>query len=209
MSVNPPEIIQGGTNPPEVVSTEDFTEYLFTQKNKGFEADFTDDSAIVGSKPIKDADVTVSTKKGETVSLGIEGTRIVKSDFAVEGRGAMDLTVKTGLFKKNTVTGGKKADSVSFGNQVKLQKTTVDLGKGDDSITFGSQTTYKGKSTVDLGKGGADVIEFKAEPTGGKVVVENFDKNDTLTVGDKTYTYDQLTGEDAPSFEGIQIKFAD
>jgi len=206
MSVNAPEITNGGTNPPEVIATEDFTELLFTSTNKGFEAEFTDSTAIVASKPVKEADVTVSTKKGETVSVGIEATRVKKSDFTVDGKGSMDMTVKTGTFQKSTVTGGKKADSISFGNQATVKGATMDMGKGDDSVTFGAETKFKGKTSIDLGKKGADVVEFKAEPTSGKIVIDNFDKKDTLIIGGETFTFEDL--QDA-KFSNIKINFAD
>ena len=41
----------------------------------------------------------------------------------------MDLTVTTGQFKKNTVTGGKKADSISFGSGAKINKSTSIWGQ--------------------------------------------------------------------------------
>ena len=204
MSVN--GIINGGNRPPQVVETDEFTELLFTQTNKGFEGDFSDDTAIVGSKPIKEADVTISTKKGETVKLGVEGTRVKKSEFTTEGKGSLDMTVKTGTFQKNTITGGKKADSISFGNQVTVKGVTMDMGKGDDSVTFGAETKFKGKTSIDLGKKGADVVEFKAEPTSGKIVIDNFDKKDTLIIGGETFTFDDL--QDA-KFSNIKINFAD
>ena len=208
MSVNAPEITNGGSNPPEVIATEDFTELLFTSTSKGFEAEVTADSptAIVASKPVKEADVTLSAKKGETVAIGIEGTRVKKSDFTVDGKGSMDMTVKTGTFQKNTVTGGKKADSISFGNQVTVKGSEMDLGKGNDTVTFGAETKFKGKTTLDLGSKGKDVVEFKAEPTSGKVVIDNFDKRDELIIGGETFTKEDL--EDA-KFSNIKINFAD
>ena len=210
MSVTPPEIANGGSNPPEVIQTEDFTELLFTgSQSTGFEASVTSDTAVVASKPVKEANITVETAKGETVAIGVEGTKVAKSEFKVEGKGSLDLTVKTGSFQKNTVTGGKKSDSVSFGNQTKLKKVDADLGKGDDSVTFGKNTAFKGKSTFDLGEGGADTVKFKSKtgPESGKVVFENVDENDTFQFKKKSYTGAEIAESD--KFDNIKIEFAD
>ena len=210
MSVTPPEIAYGGTNPPEVIQTEDFTELLFTgSQSYGFEASVSSDTAIAASKPVKEASFTVETTDGETVAIGVQGTKVAKSEFKLEGNGSLDMTVRTGSFQKNTVTGGKNSDSVSFGNQTKLKKVDADLDKGDDSVTFGKNTAFKGKSTFDLGEGGADTVKFKGKtgPESGKVVFENVDENDTFEVNKKTYTGAEIAESD--QFDNIKIEFAD
>jgi len=187
------------------VSTEDFIELLFTSTSTGFEAEVTDSTAIVASKPVKAAEVTVKAEKGETVALGIQGTKVQKSDISVEGKGSMDLTVTTGQFKKNTVSGGKKADSVSFGSGAKINKSTFELGKGKDSITFGAQTKFQGKTTIDLGKGAKDSVEFKTAPTKGKVEFDNVDSRDEFTIAGETYNGTEV----AENFSNIKINFAE
>ena len=210
MSVTPPEITNGGSNPPEVIQTEDFTELLFTgSKSTGFEATVTSDTAIAASKPVKEADITINSSEGETVVLGIQATKVAKSEIKNEGNGSLDMKVRTGSFLKNTVTGGKNSDSVSFGTQTKLKKVDADLGEGDDSVTFGKNTEFKGKSTFDLGEGGADAVKFKSKtgPDSGKIVFKNVDENDTFQFKKKTFTGAEVAAKE--KFDNIKIEFAD
>jgi len=205
MSVNSPGIIDGGSNPPEVINTGDFTELLFTSVNSGFEAELNGPTGIVASKPIKNASVTINTERGESTSVGIQGTKVQKSEFIADGRGSLNMNVTTGQFKKNTVVGTNKADSVSFGSGAKINKSDIDLKKGKDTITFGAQTKFQGKTTVDLGKGSKDMVEFKAAPTKGKIVFDNVDKRDRFTIDGETYTGSEV----ADNFSNIKINFAD
>ena len=58
----------------------------------------------------------------------------------------------------------------------------------------------KGKTTVESGKG-KDVIEVNRQSGKCKLILEDFNKKDTLIVGDETFTIDNI--DDAPKF----IKF--
>ena len=87
----------------------------------------------------------------------------------------------------------------------------IEVGKGSDTVTFAGNAKNKfkgGESAIDLGKGGKDVVEFtkfKNIKNGG-VIIENFDKKDTLIVNKKSYDYDKLQDK---SFKGIEIEFTD
>ena len=207
MSVTPPEVINEGTNPPEVVQAEKFVELVFEKQNTGYEAELKADTAIAASKPVKEASFTAVTEEGESVVVAVQTKRVAKSDFSVEGEGSLDLNVNTGTFAKNTVTGGDQADSVKFGNQATVKGTSAELGDGDDTVTFKKKVTMKGRNTIDLGEGGADTVELKGgAPEKGKLIISNFDENDTLVLKKKTFTYEDLQ---ETKIDGIKIEFAD
>ena len=67
-----------------------------------------------------------------------------------------------------------------------------------ETITFNGR--MKGKTAVESGKG-KDVIEVNRQSGKGKLILEDFNKKDTLIVGDETFTIDNI--DDAPKF----IKF--
>ena len=69
------------------------------------------------------------------------------------------------------------------------------------TVTFAgnSKTKFKGGETfIDLGKGGKDVVEFTKFKNikNGTVIIENFDKKDTLIVNKKSFDYDKLQDTD-------------
>ena len=215
MSVKPPVIIEEGSNPPVVVTTEDFAEILFTgSTSKNFAAKIKDGpTGIIAAKPLVKADIQVATKKGETLTLGVEATKVEKSSFDATGKGKLNFQARTGTFIKTDISGTDKSDSIKFGSKTKLKGSmNIDTNKGSDTVTFAGNTKNKFKGAevvVELGKGGKDVVEFKSfknKIKNGSIVIEDFDKKDTLKVKGKSYNYDQLQDK---SFKGIEIDFAD
>ena len=104
MSVKPPVIIEEGSNPPEVITTEDFAELLFTGKSEGFEAKIKDGpTGIVASKPLVKADIQLATKKGKTLTFGVEATKVEKSSFDATGKGKINFQARTGTFAKTDI----------------------------------------------------------------------------------------------------------
>ena len=213
MSVQPPVIIEEGSNPPEIVTTDSFAELLFTgSASKGFEAKIVDGpTGIVAAKPLKNASIKAATEKGETLQVGIEATKVEKSTFKATGKGDLNFQARTGTFIDTKIKGTKGSDSIKFGSKTKLNGVDIVAGKGSDTVTFGGNTKSKfkgGDSTIDLGKGGKDVVEFtnfKAFKKGG-LTIENFDKKDKLIINDQKFGYNKLQKED---FKGIEIDFAD
>ena len=215
MSVNPPVIIEEGSNPPAIITTEDFAELLFTgKKSVGFEAKIKDGpTGIVAGKTIAKADIDAVTKKGKTLTIGVEATKVEKSSFEATGKGKLDFQAKTGTFVKTNISGTKQSDSIKFGGKTKLNGSmNIDTNKGSDTVTFAGNTKNKFKGVdlvVELGKGGKDVVEFKSfknKINKGNVLIEDFDKKDKLKINNKTFNYDQLQDK---SFKGIEIDFAD
>ena len=80
-------------------------------------------------------------------------------------------------------------------------------GKGNDNIVFGGDVSFKGKTKIDLGKGGKDSIVITADQIeGGKLKITSFTKKDTITVGDETFTYNDIkNGAEIPN---VKIKLA-
>ena len=215
MSVKPPVIINEGSNPPAVVTTEDFAELLFTgSKSVGFEAKIKDGpTGIVAAKPLQKADIEIATKKGKTLTLGVEATKVEKSSFDATGKGKLNFQARTGTFVKTDLSGTNKNDSIKFGSKTKLKGSmNIDTNKGADTVTFAgnSKSKFKGAEVVvELGKGGKDVVEFKSfknKINKGSITIEDFDKKDILKVNGKTYDYNKLQDK---SFKGIEIDFAD
>ncbi|QNI96546.1 hypothetical protein [Synechococcus sp. RS9902] len=100
MSVQPPVIIDEGSNPPEIVTTDSFAELLFTgSASKGFEAKIIDGpTGIIASKPLKNASIKAATEKGETLEIGIEATKVEKSTFKATGKGDLNFQARTGTY---------------------------------------------------------------------------------------------------------------
>ena len=212
MSVNPPVIIEEGSNPPAVITTEDFAELLFTGgKSVGFEAKIKDGPTEISAKTLVKADIQAVTKKGKSLTIDVEATKVEKSSFDATGKGKLDFQAKKGTFIKTDISGTNKNDSIKFGSKAKLKNVNIEAGKGSDTVTFAGNTKNKfkgGDSAIDLGKGGKDVVEFTKFKNikNGSITIENFDKKDTLIVNKKSYDYDKLQDK---NFKGIEIDFAD
>ena len=150
--------------------------------------------------------VLESTKKNtNTPKFVIANKNFSKSEINISGNGRGKVNINTGAFRNSTIRGGKKNESIRFGNETICNNNTINLGKGGDSITFRKGTTFKGKTTINLVPGGKDVVKFgknlKSQP--GSVLIKNFDKQDTLIVGKNTFKYNDIKkGAEIP---GIRI----
>ena len=135
---------EGSEDSVEIVELEVGTELAITAPVKEVEVSVAGDSVLVG-KPVIDSTVTVEAASNqETVELILKTNSFKKSDIVVE-KGAADINVTVGTFKKSTVATGKKSDSVTFGNQTTVNKATLELGKGSDTVTFQERHHVQGQ----------------------------------------------------------------
>lgn len=159
-------------------------------------------SAITKSEVSVKADQIVPTKV--SVDSNFKSTTITN-----DGRGSLEVSINKSSFKKSTIDAGnkKRDDLITFKGGATVTKSNVALGKGNDTITFSKATKFKGKTTVDLGKGGKDSIVLKSKSLKkGKLVITNFTKKDTITVGKETFTFkDFKNGAEIP---GIKVNLA-
>ena len=135
--------------------------------------------------------------KGKTANITLSVTKAAGLEITSTGKGATEFTAKEGKLLKPSITTakGKAEDSISFGTDSTLKAADISTGKGPDTITFSG--TLKGKTTVTSGKG-KDVIEVTEKKGKGKLVLSDFNKKDTLVVGDETFTTKNL--EEAPKW---------
>ena len=194
---------EGAEDKIEIVELENGTELAIEAQIKEVEVSVAGDSKLVG-KPVIDSTVTVEAASNkETVELVLKTNSFKKSDIVVE-KGAADINVNVGTFKKSTVATGKKSDSVTFGNQTTVKKATVELGKGSDTVTFKSGTKFKGKTTIDLGKGGADSVIIEGDAK--KLTVDNFSRKDSISVAGEMFNYKDIKlGAEVP---GVKVNLA-
>ena len=194
---------EGAEDKIEIVELKTGTELAIEAPVKEVEVSVAGDSVLVG-KPVIDSTVTVEAASNkETVELVLKTDSFKKSDIVFE-KGAADINVKVGTFKKSTVATGKKSDSVTFGNQTTVKRATVELGKGSDTVTFKSGTKFKGKSTIDLGKGGKDSVIIEGDAK--KLTVDNFDRKDSISVAGETFDYKDIkNGAEVP---GVKVNLA-
>ena len=187
----------------EVVELESGTEVAIEAPVKEVTVSVSGDSVLAG-KPVSDSTVTVeASSNNETVTLDLDINSFKKSDVVVE-KGAAEINVNVGTFKKSTVATGKKSDSVTFGNQTTVKQATVELGKGSDTVTFKSGTKFKGKTTIDLGKGGADSVIIEGDAK--KLTVDNFNRKDSISVAGETFDYKDIkNGAEVP---GVKVNLA-
>ena len=175
------------------------TEIAVNSAIKGLELGLSGekDVAIAGAR-LKDAKISNEAPKGETVNVTLAVTKAAKLEFVTTGKGATELSVPEGKFLNSSITTakGKAEDSVSFGASSTVKGAFISLGKGSDTLTFSGR--MKGKTTVESGKG-RDLIEVNSKDRGkGKLVLSDFNKKDTLVVGDETFTTKNL--DEAPNW---------
>ena len=152
----------------EIVELDIGTELAIESPIEEIEISVSGNSVLVG-EPISGSTVTVDASSNkETVTLDLNNSGFEKSDVVVQ-KGAAEINVNVGTFKKSTVATGKKSDSVTFGNQTTVDKSTMELGKGSDAVTFGDQTTVD-TTTMVMGTGSDSVI-FGNESTVNKATV--------------------------------------
>lgn len=104
---------------------------------------------------------------------------------------------------------GGGSDSVSFFNRSNTRNSTFTTGDGADSVTFAKGSKSR-KVTVDLGQGdnAADRVQIVNKSSAKKLKITNFGQDDSLIVGKRTYTYDQLQARDGRVSNNIQVDFS-
>merc|ERR1712216_515211 len=153
---------------------------------------------------ISKSEVSVNGVKNETTKVSVD-SNFKQTTISNDGRGALEVSIKQSEFKNSTIDAGnkKRDDLITFKGDSKVVKSNVALGKGNDTVTFSKATKFKGKTTVDLGKGGKDSIVLKPDSLKkGKLVITNFTKKDTITVGKETFTFkDFKNGAEIPGIK--------
>ena len=192
----------------EVVELDGGIEVAVKQEVSGLnsKSDTGTTTAVVGKK-VADSSFTAKAKKGDESTIGFTTTKVNKSEITVKGKGAGTVNFNTGRINNSSIEFKRNSeDSVNFNSGVQLRNVTVNAGKGDDTITFKANTKILGSNEITLGAG-ADVLEVPAEINGkGKIVVTDLAKNDTIKVGDESFSgRDILKGEvELPKFIEIE-----
>ena len=167
----------------------DVTEIAVNSPVKGLEVGVSGekDVAIAGTT-LKQTKLSNEAPKGETAKVTLAVTKAAKLEFVTTGKGATELSAAEGKLLKPSITTakGKAEDSISFGAASTVKAAFISTGKGNDTVTFSGR--MKGKTTVESGKG-RDLIEVNSKDRGkGKLVLSDFNKKDTLVIGDETFT---------------------
>lgn len=136
----------------------------------------------LSSENVGKVDVVSSAAKGETAKVIFETKKTKKVDIVQEGEGSLEVSFKTGNVVGTTIKASeaKAPDSIGFGGNMTLKNNTIDTGKGADTVTFGDNVKLKGVTEIVLGKG-KDVLEFEGNVKGkGKIVIKDFTKKDAI-----------------------------
>ena len=104
---------------------------------------------------------------------------------------------------------GGGSDSVSFSKRSITRNSTFTSGDGADSVTF-AKGSKSSKVKVNLGQGdnAADRVRIVNKSSAKKLKITNFGQDDSLIVGKRTYTYDQLQARDGRVSNNIQVDFS-
>jgi len=134
--------------------------------------------------------LTVKHFKGnDRTVVGLATTKLNTTDIIFKGSGDGILDVITGRFDNNSITFKKKADNlVVFGAEAVIDNATINAGGGIDTITFMENPVIRGTNEITLGPG-KDVLELPANKRGkGKIVVTDLTGNDTIKIGDQSFS---------------------
>ena len=117
-------------------------------------------------------------------------------------------TTKTVVTDTTSNLGGG-SDSVSFFKRSDTRNSSFTTGGGADSVTFAKGSKSR-NVTVDLGQGdnAADRVQIVNKSSAKKLNITNFGQEDSLVVGKRTYTYDQLQARDGRVSNNIQVDFS-
>lgn len=193
-----------------VTSPEGATEVEITQPVAELEIEATGTITDITGVKLEDSTiVAANTNEDEISEIDVSSNIFKQNTIINEGASSVQLNISSSNFKKSTFDAGnkKKDDVVAFKKGATLTRGTILAGKGDDTVTFNKSTKFKGKTKIDLGKGGKDSIILKANKLRkGRLVITNFTKKDTITVGDETFTFKDIkNGAEIP---GIKIRLA-
>jgi len=166
-------------------------------------------TAVVGKK-FAESSVTAKSEKGDETTVAFNTTKVNKTEIEVKGKGAGVVNVNSGRFNNSSIKFNKKsADSVQFNNGVEVRNATVDAGRGADTITFKENSIIKGTNEITLGQG-KDVLELPANKKGkGKIVVTDLANNDTIKIGDDSFSGKDILNGDVELPKYIQIEGLD
>ena len=157
--------------------------------------------------PSSDLAPTLSFTGINFVGSQIQGTSANETVQFGVGPSAAKSTNKT-VATNTTSSLGSGADSVSFVKKSVVRDSSFNMGQGADTVTF-AKGSKNLNTTVDLGArdGNADVVGVEKNASSKMLKITNFGSNDTLTVGNKTYTYEQIEGLNGKVNKNIQVDF--
>jgi len=132
------------------------------------------------------------TGNGDANSVDFGGTTNAKAKRTIFTR-----------FVEANFAGGD--DSVSFAKRSNEKNSIFDMGQGADSVTFARGAIAKG-TDINLGvDNSGDRVKFATLNGVKKVVIDNFDKGDTLKIGGKTYEYADLQKNDGKFGNSLKV----
>ena len=154
---------------------------------------------IIAGERIVDAQISNEAPKGETAEFTLAVTKSKNLQFVTSGKGATEFRVAEGKFMKGSITTAKSKaqDSIAFNAASIVKSASIDTRAGSDSLTFSGK--LKGKTTIESGKG-KDVIEVTQRTGKGKLILSDFNKKDTLIIGDDTFRLKDIQDGDAPKW---------
>ena len=176
------------------------TEIAVNSPIKGLAVGLKGDVPVVlAGQRVVNATITNEAPKGKTAKFSLAVTKAKKLTFETSGKGSTDLEVAEGRFLKGSITTAKSKaqDSITFSPASIVKSADIDTRGGSDSLTFSGR--LKGKTTIASGKG-KDVIEVNRESGKGKLILSDFNKKDTLIVGDDSFRLKDIENGDAPKW---------
>lgn len=178
---------------------------------------FVEGNLNVAGGAFRNATFTFSTNPASTPKLSFTGTELIGSNIA--GTSANETVLFGGDYaakstKKMVVSNttaelGNGTDSVRFVNKSEVRNSSFNMGQGADTVIF-AKGSKNSNTTIDLGAndGNADLVKIAKNASTKKLQITNFDSNDILTVGKKTYTYEQLEDRNGKVNKNIQVDFS-
>lgn len=150
-------------------------------------------------------------EKAINPSIVNEGKGTIEANFesATKGaelestRGAIDASF-SGKVTNIVVDASTSKGAVSLNFDSKITNANLNLGRGSDEVIFGG--SFGGSSSVDLGsdKKPDSVTISSPRKVNTPLTISSFGKQDTLTLGGQTFTYEQISEfTSTNSFPGI------
>lgn len=179
---------------------------------------FVEGNLNVAGGILSNATFTFSTNPTSTPKLSFTGTNLAGSKIAgtsasetvlFGGANPASKSTKKMVVSDTTAELGNGTDSVSFVNKSVVRNSSFNMGQGADTVIF-AKGSKNSNTTIDLGAndGNADLVKIAKNASTKKLQITNFDSNDILTVGKKTYTYEQLEDRNGKVNKNIQVDFS-
>ncbi len=157
---------------------------------------FSTNNSAIGGAGVNSATVSLSKNAGK-MNFQVKQSTIANSTVTATDSTQSKIKMTNSESSDSLFTLGNMNDSISFAGNSKINNSRIDMSSGNDTIQFTGRSVIGGVNNITLGAG-RDTVSIernvKLANNTSSLVIKDFDKDDTLRMGGRSYNLNDIAG---------------